>query len=77
MNPEAVDWDALIAEVLERGKEVPEVKWCSPGEDAAMEVRYSGTETPVLHCTVLPCIVSCVSAALRATDLKLASLRKL
>ncbi|KAI3433882.1 hypothetical protein D9Q98_003684 [Chlorella vulgaris] len=37
VNPEAVDWDALIAEVLERGKEVPEVKWCSPGEDAAME----------------------------------------
>ncbi|EFN58989.1 CPD photolyase [Chlorella variabilis] len=37
VTPEAVDWDALLAEVLERGKEVPEVRWCAPGEDAAME----------------------------------------
>ncbi|KAL4446362.1 hypothetical protein ABPG77_003169 [Micractinium sp. CCAP 211/92] len=37
VKPEAVDWEALIAEVLERGKAVPEVDWCKPGEDAAME----------------------------------------
>lgn len=35
--PAPVDWDALLAEVLERGKEVPEVPWIQPGEDAAME----------------------------------------
>ena len=39
-QPPAVDWDALIAEVVERGKEVPEVDWAIPGEDAAEEVRH-------------------------------------
>lgn len=37
VQPEPVDWAALIDEVVERGKEVPEVAWCKPGEDAAME----------------------------------------
>ena len=39
-QPPAVDWDALIAEVVERGKDVPEVDWAIPGEDAAEEVRH-------------------------------------
>ena len=38
IKPEPVDWEARLAEVLERGKAVPEVLWCKPGEDAAMEV---------------------------------------
>lgn len=37
-QPPAVDWDALLAEALTRGAAVPEVHWCAPGEDAAMEV---------------------------------------
>ncbi|PNW75594.1 hypothetical protein CHLRE_12g533000v5 [Chlamydomonas reinhardtii] len=35
--PEAVDWDGLISEVLSRGADVPEVEWCTPGEEAALE----------------------------------------
>ncbi|KAG2453370.1 hypothetical protein HYH02_001594 [Chlamydomonas schloesseri] len=35
--PEAVDWDGLLAEVLRRGADVPEVEWCAPGEAAALE----------------------------------------
>lgn len=38
-QPAKFDWDAEIAEVLERGKDVPEVTWCEPGEDAGWEVR--------------------------------------
>ncbi|BDA41821.1 Deoxyribodipyrimidine photo-lyase [Coccomyxa sp. Obi] len=37
VKPDAVDWDAEIADVVERGKHVPEVDWVQPGEDAAME----------------------------------------
>lgn len=37
--PDAVDWDAEIKGVVERGKEVPEVDWAEPGEDAALKVR--------------------------------------
>lgn len=37
--PKPVDWDGLIKEALERGKEVPEVTWRKPGEDGAREVR--------------------------------------
>ena len=43
-QPPAVDWDALIAEVVERGKDVPEVDWAIPGEDAAEEVRHEQAE---------------------------------
>ena len=35
-----MDWDALITEVVERGKEVPEVDWAIPGEDAAEQVCH-------------------------------------
>ncbi|XVF10754.1 hypothetical protein REPUB_Repub07fG0210100 [Reevesia pubescens] len=31
-------WDNLIADVLRKGAEVPEIEWCEPGETAAMEV---------------------------------------
>lgn len=30
-KPAAIDWDALIREVTERGAEVPEVHWRKPG----------------------------------------------
>ncbi|GKV38138.1 hypothetical protein SLEP1_g46081 [Rubroshorea leprosula] len=35
---QTIDWDSLIADVLRKGAEVPEIKWCEPGEAAAMEV---------------------------------------
>ncbi|PON57411.1 DNA photolyase class [Parasponia andersonii] len=35
---QVTDWDAIIAEVLRKGAEVPELSWCEPGEKAAMEV---------------------------------------
>ncbi|XP_024533022.1 deoxyribodipyrimidine photo-lyase isoform X1 [Selaginella moellendorffii] len=34
---EKIDWDSLIDEVLRAGDEVPEVDWCEPGEDIALE----------------------------------------
>eukprot|EP00891_Asterochloris_glomerata_P000939 jgi/Astpho2/939/Aster-00776 len=34
---EPVDWKALIKNAQEKGKEVPEMHWVEPGEDAAME----------------------------------------
>lgn len=37
-QPENTDWDSLIEEITRKGAEVPEIKWCEPGEDAAMEV---------------------------------------
>ncbi|KAK2664767.1 hypothetical protein Ddye_003341 [Dipteronia dyeriana] len=36
-NP-LIDWDSVISDVLRKGAEVPEIEWCEPGEDAAMEV---------------------------------------
>ena len=41
-KPDKFDWDAEIERVVEEGKEVPEVEWAKPGEDAAWEVspRY-------------------------------------
>ncbi|RRT56308.1 hypothetical protein B296_00034157, partial [Ensete ventricosum] len=35
--PPEIDWDELIDEVLREAGEVPEVGWCEPGEEAAME----------------------------------------
>ncbi len=40
-TPEPPEWDALLHEVLERGKAVPEVTWRKPGEDGAREVDRS------------------------------------
>ncbi len=39
VKPDAVDWKATIDEALERGKAVPEVEWCIPGEKAALQAR--------------------------------------
>ena len=38
VKPGPMDWDAEIAAAT-RNKEVPEVDWCEPGEDAGLEVR--------------------------------------
>ena len=60
--------DALLAEVLERGKEVPEVQWCKPGEDAAMEVSssYGGVRCRAVQAAQsssgLWCRLVCISA---------------
>ena len=35
-QPTSVGWNALISDAQERGSAVPEVSWCTPGEDAAM-----------------------------------------
>ena len=40
-HPEHFDWDGNISEVLEKGKEVPEIKWCQPGQDAGWQVRLA------------------------------------
>jgi len=37
-QPGKFDWDKELKQVLEEGKEVPEVEWCKSGEDAAWEV---------------------------------------
>nr|BAF97082.1 CPD photolyase [Oryza rufipogon] len=36
-QPEGVDWDALIARVCSEAENVPEIDWCEPGEEAAIE----------------------------------------
>ncbi|GJR79069.1 deoxyribodipyrimidine photo-lyase [Tanacetum coccineum] len=33
----SIDWDTLIEDVVRKGAEVPEIKWCEPGEIAALE----------------------------------------
>ncbi|PKA60033.1 Deoxyribodipyrimidine photo-lyase [Apostasia shenzhenica] len=43
-DPPDVDWDDLITEVLREGGGVPEIEWCQPGEDAAMEMLMGGKE---------------------------------
>ncbi|KAJ8526826.1 hypothetical protein K7X08_029303 [Anisodus acutangulus] len=37
-----IDWPKLIADVVRKGAEVPEIEWCEPGEDAALEVLMGG-----------------------------------
>ncbi|KAL0329642.1 UNVERIFIED_CONTAM: Deoxyribodipyrimidine photo-lyase [Sesamum radiatum] len=34
----SIDWDNLIARVVRQGAEVPELEWCRPGEQAALDV---------------------------------------
>ncbi|KAM7494138.1 hypothetical protein LguiB_028747 [Lonicera macranthoides] len=38
VNNQFVDWGNLIADVVRKGAEVPEIEWCEPGENAALEV---------------------------------------
>ncbi|KAI3792567.1 hypothetical protein L2E82_06450 [Cichorium intybus] len=33
----SIDWETLIADVVRKGDEVPEIDWCKPGEVAALE----------------------------------------
>ncbi|PKI59564.1 hypothetical protein CRG98_020092 [Punica granatum] len=33
-----IDWDSLIAQVISKGADVPELDWCIPGESAALEL---------------------------------------
>ncbi|KIY94077.1 deoxyribodipyrimidine photo-lyase [Monoraphidium neglectum] len=35
VKPDPIDWEALLSEVRRRGAAVPEVRWCTPGEDGA------------------------------------------
>ena len=42
MQPKNPGWDAEINTALERGKDVPEIDWLEPGEDAAWEVSFCG-----------------------------------
>ena len=39
-SPPKFDWDKEIKRVVEEGKEVPEIEWLKPGEDAAWEVFF-------------------------------------
>ena len=50
VKPEPVDWKATIDEALERGKAVPEVEWCVPGEKAAAKVCLFQTVVTHLIC---------------------------
>ena len=36
-QPSTIDWDSLLEEVLTKGADVPEVSWCRPGEEAALQ----------------------------------------
>lgn len=47
--PDNIDWDGLIAEVLQRGTDVPEVPWFKPGEDAAYDVSSAGSLSHDTH----------------------------
>lgn len=40
VKPDPLDWDAEVAAATQN-KEVPEVDWCEPGEDAGLEVRLA------------------------------------
>lgn len=47
--PDNIDWDGLIAEVLQRGTDVPEVPWFKPGEDAAYDVSTADVPSRQTH----------------------------
>ncbi|GBF93049.1 CPD photolyase [Raphidocelis subcapitata] len=36
-RPGPIDWEALLSEVREKGAAVPEVSWCTPGEDGGLD----------------------------------------
>ena len=39
-----IDWDGMIRDAAEKGKAVPEVTWCKPGEAAALRALKGETE---------------------------------
>ena len=41
IKPDKIDWDKIIKDVLEAGKEVPEIDWAKPGADAGLAVSSS------------------------------------
>lgn len=43
VKPDKIDWDKIIKEAVEAGKEVPEIDWVKPGADAALEVGPFGS----------------------------------
>ena len=47
--PEKVDWDGLIADVLKRGTDVPEVPWFKPGEDSAYDVSVAAVDASLYN----------------------------
>ena len=38
VKPDKIEWDKIIKDALEAGKEVPEIGWAKPGADAALAV---------------------------------------
>lgn len=46
VKPDKIDWDKIIKEAVEAGKEVPEIDWVKPGSDAALEVCPIGSPEP-------------------------------
>ncbi len=48
--PDKIDWDGLIADVLQRGTDVPEIPWFKPGEDAAYDVSKTLFVSKLLNC---------------------------
>ena len=43
VKPDKIDWDKIIKDAVEAGKEVPEVDWAKPGADAGLAVSPSAT----------------------------------
>ena len=59
--PDKIDWDGLIADVLQRGTDVPEIPWFKPGEDAAYDVSKMlyCQQTPKSRAYVSACTLYC------------------
>ncbi len=38
VKPDKIEWDQIIKDALEAGKEVPEIDWAKPGADAGLAV---------------------------------------
>ena len=50
VEPDKIDWDKIIKDALEAGKEVPEIDWAKPGADAGLDVRHPAAP----QCTTSP-----------------------
>ncbi|KAK2076355.1 hypothetical protein QBZ16_000880 [Prototheca wickerhamii] len=51
-TPDENDWEAILKDVRSRGKDVPEVSWCKPGEQAgweALQAFLKDTRPQALH----------------------------